>query len=450
MQLALFSENLNCYLRSYHTLGFTFRDRTVYMPSHSLAPVAPEERIAVLDILRGFALLGICIINMPGFALPWAKWASGEIWFPGPLDQATNWLVNFLGTGKFNSIFSFLFGVGLTIQMDRAAARSANFAPVYLRRIGILLLFGLIHLYGIWAGDVLHVYAMLGFGLLLLRRMSDKWVFTIIILSLLAPFAWGAYEVAINKPPKHTPSWYSQRAREQVQIYSKGTYTQQVADRAREIREGWTSGWGWFLASMSVTMLLGFYAGRRRIFQNLEANLDFIRRIRNWCLLLGGATALGYATAFLFVDRTRVTAFGLVTGSLYELARPLLCLFYLSAITLLCLRPGWTARLQPLAMVGRMPLTNYLMQSVIATTVFYSHGLGWFGGRFGPFYCTLLAVTIYLIQVAYSYWWMQRYSYGPLEWLWRYLTYGTAPAMRGGAAATIPDSDPRASSSQPA
>lgn len=397
----------------------------------ALAPVAPGERIATLDILRGFALLGILVINMPGFAVPWAVWPSGEEWFPGAPDRAAEFLVDFFGSGKFNSIFSFLFGLGLAIQLERAAARRASFVPLYLRRLLALAAFGLAHAFLIWTGDVLHIYAVVGLFLLVARRLPDRTIAVVMALLLVLPLAWNTYELAINKPPDHPPSYYSARAREQLHIFGQGSYPEMVRERVREMREEYVdSGDGyWFWCSLSFTMLLGFLAGRHRVFQTLPQHLPWIRRLRWWTLGLGLSTGLIFAVCAAWADPTKPTVLGLLTGVFYEVNRPLLCLFYITSLTLLAQQAGWARRLAPIALVGRMPLTNYLMQSLLCTTIFNSYGLGLFG-TVGPAMGLLIAAVVYTAQIMYSRWWMARFAYGPLEWVWRLLTYGRAPSMK--------------------
>lgn len=398
-----------------------------------IGPTQPEERIAVLDILRGFALLGILIINMPGFNLSWGQGPSGLPWYSAPIDRATEWLINFLGSGKFNATFSFLFGVGFTLQMARAEARGAPFVTLFLRRLAALLIFGLAHLLLLWEGDVLHVYALLGVPLMLLRRIPDRWLFALFALLILAPIARDSFKLYVNEPEKFPASYWSARADEDLRVFGRGSYLDMVKTRARHTIEGYLEhGEGWFIDSMGATMLLGLYAGRRRILQDLPAHLPWIRRLMVWALGLGVTCALVFATSETLADRaaTRPTLLELVSAASYELNRPLMSLFYISAIVLLSRRAGWSERLAPLATVGRMPLTNYLMQSVICTTLFYSYGLGLFG-KVRPSLGLLLSLAIFLAQVAYSRWWMARFRFGPMEWLWRTLTYGRAPAMRG-------------------
>ncbi len=400
--------------------------------SPNAGPIAPEERIATLDILRGFALLGILIINTQGFKAPSAGWRLDGPRFPGPLDRLVDWAVDAFGSGKFNAIFSFLFGVGLTIQVERAEARGASFVRPYLRRLAVLLALGLAHGLLLWDGDVLHVYAVLGLALVPLRRVPDRVLFALVVALLLVPVGLAAYRAQHPGPPEHPQSYWQAKAAEQVETFGRGSYPAMVRARLAAHRKAYVEdGWGYqFFGQMGVTMLLGFVAGRRRIFQDLPEHLPLVRRVFRFALPAGLVCALAYASAVaLGGDDDEPTAAGVLVAVAYELNRPLLSLAYIAGLTLLSVDPAWRSRLGPLASVGRMPLTNYLMQSVIVTTIFYGYGLGWFG-RVGPALALAIDLPIYAAQVAYSHWWMARFRFGPLEWLWRAATYGRWPELR--------------------
>lgn len=416
--------------------------------SSALAPVSPEERIALLDVLRGLALLGILIMNMPLFGAPWCSFAIEPKLFPGWYDRAASFVTELFIGGKANAIFSFLFGLGMALQLQRAAASGGGFALVYLRRIAVLFAVGAAHALLLWNGDILHVYAILGLLLLAVRRSSDRVVFTLIALSLVAPTlraAWGLY--AQERPP-HSVSHFAQLAQEQMRIYQQGAYLEQVAARVGDFREWYAptrrlQGAIMGFPLLAVTMLLGFHAGRRRLLEDVAANAPRIRRMMWWCLGLGLLAAVGFATLHALHRPTgRPTVSGFMGGLLFTLNRPLLCIAYIGAIALLFQRDRVRRALSPLVNVGRMPLTNYLMQTLIATTLFNSYGFGLFG-KVGPALGLLITAAIYAAQVAYSNWWMARFRFGPLEWLWRAATYGKLPPMRQergavGAPAAVP------------
>jgi uncharacterized protein len=398
-------------------------------------PVAPEERLVVLDVLRGFALLGIIIMNMAVFSLPWDAWALEPRLYPGFADRAAEFFMTTFFSGKANSIFSLLFGLGLTIQMARAEERGQKVVPMYVRRLVVLFLVGAAHCLLIWNGDVLHNYAVLGLLLLAVRRSSDRVIFALIGLSFIVPLARATYGIVTNEPPIHELPVFVERAHENLRIFQTGTYMDQVRLRISQTAEMYTLSTRfigapmWYL-TLTTTMLLGFYAGRKRLLADIPANAPRIRKVLWWSLGLGLACAASAAVLILLQKPTVVpTVTGLFIGLLYSLNRPLLCIAYVSGIALLLQKKRFEKLLMVLAAPGRMPLTNYLMQSLIATTIFNSYGLGLFG-RVGPLLGMLVSVSIFVVQIFYSKWWLARFQYGPLEWLWRVAAYGEAPPMR--------------------
>ena len=226
------------------------------------------------------------------------------------------------------------------------------------------------------------------------------------------------------------------RYEEETRIYQSGTYVEQVELRYRQLSEaygfvGQLRGPAMFYPALLMTMLFGFYVGRRRIIQDLAQHTGWIKRVMIWCVVIGLAAAAAGATVFLVMEPTgRSSMLGFFGGMLFAIQRPLLCLFYIAAIALLSLKSErWRKLFSPLAIVGRMPLTNYLMQSIAFTTLLYSWGFGLYG-RLGPAACLGLTAVIFAVQVLYSRWWMARFRFGPLEWLWRGATYGHFPELR--------------------
>lgn len=419
----------------------------------ALAPVQPGERIAALDILRGFALLGICVINLPGFFVPYGLMGGGVELYPSARDETATFLVDLFGSGKFNSMFSVLFGIGFAIQMERAATKGAAFPTMYLRRLAALFLFGLAHLVFLWDGDVLHIYAAIGACLILVRNWRDRWLWCLVAVLFLAPIVRFTVGAALGEKPTRTPEQRIARGEQELRIYGRGeyvvpwtgkdagkppirvmgesTYPKVVADRVRETTRAYlVDGAAWFWPVMGTTLVIGYIAGRRRFFQDIPAHLPAIRKVAWW----SGATGIPLAIAFAYFSyitprgQEEMSWQGLVAGFFYVLGRPVLCAFYMTGIVLLALRPSWRRLLSPLEAVGRMPLTNYLMQSVIASLLFYGYGVGLYY-RIGPAAGVLIAFAIFAVQVAYSILWMSRFRFGPMEWLWRTLTYGKPPAM---------------------
>ncbi|MCW5554196.1 MAG: DUF418 domain-containing protein [Verrucomicrobiae bacterium] len=406
------------------------------------APVAPAERIETLDVLRGFALLGILLVNMALFSWPcYDLFMANQPWTTRA-DVAADWLVRIFAEGKFISLFSFLFGLGMAIQMERAAARGAGFVGRYARRLLALLAIGLAHAFLIWEGDILVVYALFGFLLLAFRYRRPTtllvWagiclVLPVLIYALLAAmmtlatFVPGAAE-SIQKELAATNAWYEQASAENLRAFAHGNLAEVFAQRARNVL--FLYQYVWYYAPMFFAMFLfGLYAGRRRLLHDLEANLGFIRRTLGWGLALGLPANLIYTVTYAVADPASASPLWVVSAATLAVGGPALCLAYAAGLTLLLRRPGAHQWLHPLAAVGRMALTNYLLQSVVCTTLFYSYGLGWYGSV-GRAPGVVLALIIYAAQIPFSVWWLKRFRFGPMEWLWRTLTYARRQPMR--------------------
>jgi uncharacterized protein len=416
------------------------------MTEAAVKPVPPAERIATLDILRGFALMGILIMNMPGFNSSFFTEADGTHLWPGRVDQAAEWVREALFSGKFNSMFSMLFGIGFTIQFTRMQAREPEHATaIYLRRLAVLAVLGVVHAWVFWPGDVLHTYAILGLLLVLgLRRVSDRTIVALIIACILFPAVSGVLRVLIFTPELTAERVKIAQALEASNYlaYGHGSFWQAVQENTRVMNffyTGWLNLWstlGWWVM-MGLTMLIGLLAGRRRWVQRAPELMPQIRRL-SWVALAVGLSC-GVAFTLIFeLNRAPGPSPIKVLGSVcYSLSRLGLMIFYVLLIVRLCQLPAWQRRLAPLAAAGRMPLTNYLMQTAIGITLFNHWGLG-FWMQAGPAVSLLLAVAIFwVVQVPWSLWWLRTHERGPLEALWARLTYGRRPET---APATAPAS----------
>ncbi len=402
------------------------------------------ERIQVLDIVRGFALLGILIMNMPGFGQSFFAEADGSHLWPGALDQAAEQLRDTLFSGKFNSMFSLLFGIGFTIQYGRMVERDPDHATgPYLRRLLVLAAIGLVHAFVLWSGDVLHVYAVLGLLLVFpLRHAGRRTIVTLILLCLLFPAVNGAIRLAVMTPEMTAALVAKEKVFEASNnaAFGHGSFWQAAAETARVTAffyDNPMSLWGtlgWYV-QMSLTMLLGLLAGRERWVQRIPELLPRIRRLTWWALGVGLVCA-ALSTIIYELNRTPGPSPAKWLASLcYWTGRPSMMIFYVLVILQLAQRPAWQRRLAPLAAAGRMPLTNYLMQTLMCITLFDGWGFGLWN-RVGPAAGLALAFVIYFaIQVPFSLWWLRRHERGPMEALWSRLTYGAgAPAVSRSAA----------------
>ena len=431
-------------------------------PVSAAAPTSPRERIQVIDVLRGFALFGILVGN-----IYWNSWGGQPLvlTWTGPGDITALWFIALFVEGKFFALFSFLFGLGFALQMQRAEARGVHFFPLYRARLLVLLLIGLAHVLFVWAGDILHVYAMVGFLLLLFRDCSPRTIVRWAIIALLIPVVfwaanfdfqegqqgnWPEQPEQVAEQMAAVKQRFAENAEQRFAKYQV-TYGEMNAKRVEDFFDYWS--WpGFYPRDLQRTLmmfLLGLFAGRRRIFENLPAHLPFIRKVMWWGLGLGLVCGLGWVLMVVVHEEVfdcgrEMTCIQLYrSGQLSRLPFPTallgvaltriqplaLSLFYASAIVLLAQRAAWKKWLAPLAPVGRMALSNYLFQSLVYVTLFFSYGLGLMG-MVGPALLTVLSVFVFVLQILLSRWWLTRFRFGPMEWLWRTLTYGKLQPLR--------------------
>jgi uncharacterized protein len=399
----------------------------------SPGPIRARERVFEVDVLRGFALLGILLVNMDGFAWPITENRLGWRDSVNVADQMAGWLIRFLAQGKFFTLFSLLFGLGFAVQMSRAESRGASFLPTYLRRVAVLFAFGLLHINLLWAGDILTDYAILGCLLLLFRKCRPvvlvRWAAVALALPILLISFAAVLAVPLFGAPDESPVAPSvsaeggvSRSHRAVEIYQRGSFAEMRAQRLREVRALQVGGIV-FEPIVFAMFLLGLALGRARVPERIAELMPRIRRLATRAAAIGVAANLIFV---MFEDRAWAEAsssaewiseIGFIIGG------PTMMIAYAAGITVLLQAPGWARRLAPLAATGRMPLTNYLAQSVICTTIFNGYGLGLFA-RIGVAAGIVLAIAIFAAQVAFSSWWFTRFQFGPLEWIWRALTYG--------------------------
>jgi len=289
----------------------------------------------------------------------------------------------------------------------------------------------------LWDGDILHDYALLGVVLLLFRRSSPKTLLVGAGVLLAIPMLFygiTTYSSITSHVSPQMKEWitYENGAEDNgtgddfSDTYARGSYAEMVTLRESELPTDMSPDTD--DAYVLALFLLGLYAGRRRIFHDIPAHLPFIRRVQRWGLVIGVAGNAAFAVGGSFgPSPTSVTQ---NVGRLcLVVAAPALMLLYASTIILVTQREIWRRRLAPLAAVGRTALSNYLLQSLICTTIFYSYGLALFG-KVSPSLGLLLTITIFLIQIPLSVWWLRRFQFGPVEWLWRSLTYWQRQPMR--------------------
>lgn len=371
------------------------------------APVSSADRVLALDVLRGWAVGGMLVVNFGYFSQQGLAEHAGADAFGRPL-------VQFLADGKFWTLFSVLFGVGFAMQLERATARGTTFAPVYLRRLLVLFVLGLAHAL-LHPLEILHRYALLGVLLLPLRRASTRALVIVGLLGLVAPPMIGS--LAAGDPP--------QRERSAL-VYAEAGLAELISHNVARFRRAAVDTRA--LAPFPY-FLIGVYLGRRRTLDALTAADGRLARSRWW--LLGVGVGLQAAVVALVVMAPAVvpTALRPLVPTLLDFGSALVGLFYASVILMLLRHGRWQRRLSGLAAVGRMPLSNYLLQTIVVTTLLYGYGAG-LHGRFGIITGLPVVCVIFMAQVALSRWWITRFRFGPVEWLWRSATYGGLQPLR--------------------
>jgi uncharacterized protein len=364
-------------------------------------PVEPAERIDGIDVLRGLALLGVLVINtvfefrVSIFAqflpLPWAQSA---------IDRALESLLAAAVELKALALFSLLFGVGLAIQFDRLAGNPRRLV-LLVRRLVVLLAIGVVHLFLIWNGDILVQYAVAGL-LVLPFLFAPRWLVLIAAGTALLLFL-TLFPAIVPFP---SAAWISTHLAEATRAYRDGGFLDVLAFRIREVPAVFTLLVLIFPRTIAL-FLLGVLAWRTGILLRPSQHRP----------LLFGLAASGV-----------IAGTGLTVAEQWRLGGVVLALGYAAAIVVCVSFPAGQRMLGWAAPVGRMAFTNYLMQSVVLGWIFYGYGFGLFG-RLSVAAALAIALALYAAQVVFSAWWLRRYRYGPVEWLWRSLMYGKRQAM---------------------
>ena len=352
-----------------------------------------NERIHILDILRGFAVFGILAVNIIAFSLPNHDF-SQMVMNPEPTkwyDQLALWFSEYFTEGKFFVIFSFLFGLGFSVQLARAEAKGNNILSFYPRRLLILLGFGILHSL-FWWGDVLRIYALLGFVLLAFRKLSNTWLLVMAILCLILSSLIAA-----------VPS-----------IFGDG-----AASPSDNILLSILFGLTHMGPSVMAMFFFGRIAGQLKIFENVSDYKNLFLKT----IILGIIATVGLrVTVFVFIHEP-----GGIETLLKGLSDIFLSAVYVSALSLLSLHAKGGKRLNAIGNIGRMALTNYIVQTVICVSFFRTFNLE---GKVNAAWLLLMTIVIYGLQLLYSRWWLARFKFGPMEWLWRSLTYGKKQSFR--------------------
>jgi uncharacterized protein len=390
------------------------------------------NRIEAIDALRGFALAGIVLVHMVEqyLAAP-APEGVMEALVQGPLDNMVDGAIFLFFRGKFFALFSILFGLSFFMQMDRADQRGNDFKLRFIWRLVILLFIGYLH-HLFYRGDILTIYAILGLFLVPFYRAPTGVTLAIAAVTFLGLprfIIYGLYGAGpLFFPSELTPS--SPEIIAYFEILKEGSMWDVFATNATQghlMKADFQLG---VFSRAYLTFgffLVGLLLGRMRFFENFPQYKKHLKRVLIWSFV--GILGLIGISLLLFFGQEQNGDAGLnswtaMTGlTLYDLFNLLMTAIIVAAFMLIYMRVRGEKWLGGLAPYGRTALTNYFLQSVIGTAIFYGWGLGLIG-EVRNIEAFLLAIIILVLQVVGSRWWLKRFRYGPFEWIWRVLTYG--------------------------
>ena len=395
-------------------------------------PVSGRERIGEVDVLRGVALLGVLLMNFVAFASDgvMATKAQLEALPTATVDWWSYEAIRMFVGDKANTVFATLFGLGFYIQLTRSEGKP-GFEARYARRLFWLLVFGWLNAIFLWIWDILNLYALAGFGLLLMRRWSTRALLMFgIPAALYSDKLQGALIKAWNLPIPSADRYEANAAvLERQAISQAGDYPGLVGHFA-----GWTwAEWivGGLMAAWVVYALgrfaLGAAIGRSGLFENVPRYVPLLRRIAMIAIPLGLTAAFAIRVVAHVGNEEAKT----IAGILRSPTALILAAGYCSGI-IVALQKEWGQRLfGPFGAVGRMALTNYLAQGFLYAFVMFGVAPGLaLAGRIGTTAVIGISLAFFAFQIAFGHWWLARYRFGPMEWLWRWLTYGIRPQFR--------------------
>ncbi len=409
----------------------------------STASQNSSDRLLPLDIIRGLALLGILLINFKSFVNP----VSNDIVhhkLPGdPLNAGVEIVLRALVEGRFYVIFSILFGVSFSLLVDRTTSKGLKFGHIMMRRLLFLGFIGSAHAVFIWTGDILFLYAVTGTFLLLLFRKTPvsrlpKWG----LFFLFFPLVIGTVSnIILELKPEFKgpgPSISAEKGRE-IELLAASFAAQKQGSYLELVKQNWME-WTGHLATELASMffiisyfLIGSWLLRSGRLSHVETHRNWWKRTISWGLIVG--LFLGFWGALLSRELTPFNWNVLAYLVSLLLGGPILALTYIGLITLYGNR---FRLLRWLAPAGQMALTNYLSQSLVWTVICYGYGLGLASDLQARALHVPLALAFFALQVQWSHWWLARYEYGPMEYLWRWFTYLEKPAFRVNQPDTLP------------
>ncbi|MBT2581709.1 DUF418 domain-containing protein [Planococcus sp. ISL-109] len=379
-----------------------------------LQPISLHERVEAIDLMRGFSLLGILLINMLAFHTPYS-YIDPYKWFSGNTDQAIFTALDIFVQASFYPLFSMLFGYGLMMQFLRAEKFEQPFMPVAVKRLLVLLVFGIVHAFLIWYGDILITYAIMGLLLIGMLRLPAGWLLGLGVMLYALPHL--LFTVIMFMAVAVDPNIYIgyQEAERSIAAYQSGSFAEIFSRRLTD----WyyvNNPFSFIILTVTILplMMVGAAAAKWRMIE-LAAEKKKI-----WLALAVSTLVVGLllkSAPYLFDKNYAYQYVQEIFGG------PLVAIGYAAVIALWSQKLSFTRAMSPLIKAGRMSMTIYITQSILATSIFYSFGFGLYG-QVGLLTGTLIALGIFVIQLIFAELWFVKFTRGPIEMLWRRWTYG--------------------------
>lgn len=386
-------------------------------------PTLPADRIEQVDILRGVALFGILLVNVFGYQASFYDFGGFYSQLTDPFEKEVyRWVIG-LGADKFIFLFSMLFGLGFYMLMAKSWSASNSFSAFYTRRMAALAMFGALHILFLWAGDILLMYSILGLILLSIRKWNSK---VLIVMMFFFYYFISIFLLLKNAFPflPDPLSSTSNLGQDQIlETYSQGNYFDVMRLRINEYITFRNINIFYYAPKVMALFIAGYLTGKGNL-------IGYVRK-SGWAVWLVALIFLTTGLLFFFnlddwtgkiVNPESSVFFGFYMFA-YETGNIFLGLSYFMMIIMVAGTIPGRFLLVHLSFVGRMSLTNYLLQSLVFTTIFYGYGLGCFGTT-DPSTFVLWAVILFIVQVIASKIWLFYHRYGPVEWLWRRISYG--------------------------
>jgi len=389
--------------------------------TNNISPIKEKERLIAIDVMRGISILGIFLVNIFAFTTPYLYVDQAE-YAETKFDQWAYQFVDIFVQASFYPLFAFLFGYGLFILKNRIEDRNKSFRPLAVRRFSLLILFGFLHAVLLWPGDILFVYGVCGLLSLLFIQLSPKALTSISITAYTLFFGFITLLSVISEKLGLMDDYYESLiplANAVTDIYQSDSFIEITFQRFIDWKSVNIDGYIEIIFAVLPFVLLGIAAGKSKKFAVTERNRRFFKKVLLIALPIGlFLKGMPYLLGGSFVFEVIQDYFG---GAILAAA-------YILIIFLL-VKDKETFFSRSFANVGKMSLSNYLIQSIICSTLFYGYGFGWFM-KVSYSNLILFVLVIYFLQIIFSSIWLRKFRFGPFEWILRSFTYWRVQIMK--------------------